>query len=189
MRLTVVTVASLIGGLLFAGYGVDQSPTLDPANYSPPRLPSGKPDLQGLWSNAVLTPLERAADLADKAFLTEEEARDYEAQRIATVNRDARPDDAAADILLAYNDFWWDSGSSGVRTRRTSLIVTRRTAEFRSLRIERSSASRHSGRRRPTGRKRKVSRRAASIMRPRVRRCCRGPTTITTSSCRPTRTC
>ena len=92
-------------------------------DYSPPRLPSGKPDLQGLWSNAVVTPLERPADLADKAFLTEEEAREYTARRVETTNRDSRPDDAAADILLAYNDFWWDSGNSVVRTLRTSLIV------------------------------------------------------------------
>ena len=93
------------------------------ASYSPPRLPSGKPDLQGLWSNALVTPLERPADLADKEFLTEDEAREYQAKRVAAVNRDARPDDAAADILLAYNDFWWDSGTSAVRTLRTSLIV------------------------------------------------------------------
>ena len=98
-------------------------PPLDSANYSPPRLPSGKPDLQGLWSNAVVTPLERPADLADKAFLTEEEAREYTARRVETTNRDSRPDDADADILLAYNDFWWDSGNSVVRTLRTSLIV------------------------------------------------------------------
>lgn len=77
----------------------------------------------GLWSNAVVTPLERPADLADKAFLTEEEAREYQAKRVEEINRDTRPDDAEADILLAYNDFWWDSGTTGVRTLRTSLIV------------------------------------------------------------------
>jgi hypothetical protein len=111
-------------GVLFSALAAGQAPGAgDSAVYSPPRLPSGRPDLQGLWSNALVTPLERPADLADKAFLTEEEAREYEAKRVETINRDARPDDPAADILLAYNDFWWDSGNSGVRTRRTSLIV------------------------------------------------------------------
>jgi hypothetical protein len=118
---SVASVASLCCAVLVSGLAAGQS--LDAADYSPPRLASGKPDLQGLWSNAVVTPLERPADLADKAFLTEEEAREYEARRVETTNRDARPDSAEADILLAYNDFWWDSGNAGVRTRRTSLIV------------------------------------------------------------------
>jgi hypothetical protein len=108
---------------LFSGLGAAQTPAVIGAGYEPPRLASGKPDLQGLWSNAVVTPLERPDDLADKEFLTEEEAREYEAKRVAAVNRDTRPDDAAADILLAYNDFWWDSGEAGVKTRRTSLII------------------------------------------------------------------
>ena len=115
---------SLCCGVLFSGTVAGQEPAaLDPANYSPPRLPSGKPDLQGLWSNAVVTPLERPADLADKPFLTEEEAREYDGKRVETINRDSRPENAEADILLAYNDFWWDSGNSGVRTLRTSLII------------------------------------------------------------------
>ena len=130
---------SLVGmccGVLTSGLVAAQAPApLDSANYSPPRLPSGKPDLQGLWSNAVVTPLERPADLADKAFLTEEEAREYTARRVETTNRDARPDDAAADILLAYNDFWWDSGNSVVRTLRTSLIVVVVITLFISLAV------------------------------------------------------
>jgi hypothetical protein len=109
--------------VLLCASAAAQAPVVFDAGYSPPRLPSGKPDLQGLWSNALVTPLERPADLADKEFLTEEEAREYQAKRVEAVNRDARPDDAAADILLAYNDFWWDSGTTGVKTLRTSLIV------------------------------------------------------------------
>jgi hypothetical protein len=106
-----------------AGLAAAQAPDVFDPSYEPPRLASGKPDLQGLWSNALVTPLERPADLADKEFLTEEEAREYQANRVAAVNRDRRPDDPEADLLLAYNDFWWDSGTSGVRTLRTSLIV------------------------------------------------------------------
>ena len=66
-----------IGGGLAAGGIAAQAPAVFDPSYSPPRLPSGKPDLQGLWSNALVTPLGRPADLADKAFLTEEEARAY----------------------------------------------------------------------------------------------------------------
>ena len=41
------------------------------ANGAVPRTPDGHPDLQGLWSYATLTPLERPAEFAGKEFLTE----------------------------------------------------------------------------------------------------------------------
>ena len=39
------------------------------------RTPDGKPDLQGFWDFRTLTPLERPPSQANKAFLTEEEAK------------------------------------------------------------------------------------------------------------------
>jgi len=48
-----------------------------------PRTPDGRPDLQGVWTNATLTPLERPANLRDRAFLTEAEATALEAQAAA----------------------------------------------------------------------------------------------------------
>jgi hypothetical protein len=92
-------------------------------SYLAPRTANGRPDLQGVWSNAVLTPLERPAELGDKAFLDEQEAENFEQARVAATNRDRRTDDAQADVLNAYNNFWWDSGTNVVATRRTSLIV------------------------------------------------------------------
>ena len=50
------------------------------------KTPWGDPDLQGKWSNATLTPLQRPADLGDKQFFTEEEAKAYVRQRIAATN-------------------------------------------------------------------------------------------------------
>src|SRR5262245_25921594 len=48
----------------------------------------GDPDLQGLWSNSTTTPLERPAALADKEFLTEQEAKALDAaQAIANDTR------------------------------------------------------------------------------------------------------
>src|SRR3979411_60833 len=46
------------------------------------RTPDGHPDLQGVGSFAVLTPLERPDDLADKAILTEAEAAEVEQKLI-----------------------------------------------------------------------------------------------------------
>src|SRR5262245_32698658 len=77
--------------VICAGLGVGALAQSDfDASYQPPRLPSGKPDLQGVWSNAVLTPLERPADLADKPTMTREEAEVYEAKRNAASDRDTR---------------------------------------------------------------------------------------------------
>ena len=100
----------------------------------PPRTPWGAPDLQGVWDFRSLTPLERPADLADQAFLTEEEAAELEQSAIARneelANRPAqrttvtdsvdRGEDGAPGF---YNSFWLDGGTSPVETRRTSLIV------------------------------------------------------------------
>ena len=80
-------------------------------------------DLQGLWTNATITPLERPKDLAGKEFFTKDEAAAYEKRIADTSNRDRRGQTAEADVAGAYNDFWFDRGNRTVPTRRTSLIV------------------------------------------------------------------
>jgi hypothetical protein len=90
---------------------------------STPRTPWGHPDLQGIWSAATITPFERPADMAGKAFLTEKEAADFEQRTAETSNRDRRDGGAEADVARAYNEFWWDRGTKVVPTRRTSLVV------------------------------------------------------------------
>ena len=92
-----------------------------------PRTPDGRPDLQGMWTNATLTPLERPRALADRAFLTEQEAAALEAQ---AAGRQAGADDSAArqqaiarGDVGSYNQFWFDSGSTILPTRQTSLVV------------------------------------------------------------------
>ena len=92
--------------------------------WTAPRTPDGHPDLQGTWTNVTITPLERPADLAGKAFLTEAEAAEYEKQTVARNNVDNRANlTPAADVGLAYNDFWYDRGTKVIGTRRTSLVI------------------------------------------------------------------
>src|SRR5262245_58917347 len=55
-----------------------------------PRTPDGQPDLQGVWTNATLTPLERPADLAAKEFLTPQESEEYQKRVLARWDRDNR---------------------------------------------------------------------------------------------------
>src|SRR6185295_12864517 len=75
-----------------------------------PKTAGAHPDLQGLWTNSTITPLERPAQFANKEFLTEEEARALD--REAASRYDQRSNDAAADIDDAYNQFWWERGST-----------------------------------------------------------------------------
>ena len=97
-----------------------------------PRTPDGKPDLQGFWDFATLTPLERPANLKDKAVLTEDEAKTLQKQNAdrrdraaasSEVRSTARAAGGGAAAVGAYNDFWIDSGSTVVGDRRTSLIT------------------------------------------------------------------
>jgi hypothetical protein len=92
--------------------------TAQPA-YHPPRTPDGQPDIQGIWTNGTLTPMERPAQFAGKEFLTEGEAAAL--KREAASERVDRP--PAAGDVGGYNEFWWDRGSEVVRTRRTSLVI------------------------------------------------------------------
>src|SRR5713101_6351163 len=80
-------------------------------------------DLQGLWTNATITPFERPKEFAGKEFLTEKEAAEFENRALQNANRDRRGANAEADVAGAYNDFWFERGSKVVPTRRTSLVV------------------------------------------------------------------
>jgi hypothetical protein len=39
-------------------------------SWAVPRTADGQPDLQGIWANSTLTPLERPRELGDKQFFT-----------------------------------------------------------------------------------------------------------------------
>ncbi len=85
------------------------------------RTPWGDPDLQGIWSYATFTPLQRPATLAGREFLTPEEVAQQnlaDATRASAERRDELSREG--DLALAYNQVWWDRGAS---TGRTSLIV------------------------------------------------------------------
>ena len=96
--------------------------------------PWGDPDLQGGWSYATLTPLERPDDLGGKEVFTDEEAAEFIEQTLQRRNADRRDEDGSrggfingtvqtSDLARAYNEFWWDKGTAIVGTNRTSLIV------------------------------------------------------------------
>ena len=96
-----------------AGRRVEGAGHAQPAAWKAPTTPWGAPDLQGIWTYATMTPLERPRELAGKPVLSKEEAAEYERQVIArqsVTNNTAGPD-------------WWDPGTQRLIDRRTSLIV------------------------------------------------------------------
>lgn len=82
-----------------------------------PRTPGGHPDLQGYWTNATYTPLERPAALGTKEFYTEVEESEL-VRRLRLQDNSQPKDDIHYD-----NRTWQDeSYSKGISNHRTSLI-------------------------------------------------------------------
>ena len=89
-----------------------------------PRTPDGRPDLQGAWSFATVTPFERPSEFGDKATLSDAEVQQIEEQAAARSKQDeGRQRGTAADVSRAYNDFWYDRGTRVAGTRQTSIVV------------------------------------------------------------------
>jgi hypothetical protein len=103
-----------------------------------PRLPDGRPDLQGTYDLATLTPLERTA--GQPLVLTDEDAakleqqvadRKFRAGLPSKGDRDAPPaggdgSPGAAGNVGGYNNFWIDNGTRYVTVdgrKRSSLVI------------------------------------------------------------------
>ena len=79
----------------------------------------------------TITPLERPAELAEKAVLTAEEAAEYQALENRRQNRDLVDPEKGGALyppesqggVVPYNELWYDRGNTLVEDRRTSLIV------------------------------------------------------------------
>jgi hypothetical protein len=97
-----------------------------------PRTPDGHPDLQGVWTNATITPMTRPAQFKDKATISDAEAKAFEKKdKEVLVSQDGQSDGpliaaAGSSGTGGYNVLFIDKGNELARVdgqARTSLII------------------------------------------------------------------
>ena len=81
-----------------------------------------------MWDFRTLTPMERPDASSGNTFLTDEEAAAFRQQTIDVLDADRRDNADRAfgfgsDIERAYNQFWYDYGTTLTEDKRRSLIV------------------------------------------------------------------
>ena len=64
----VVAIALMAGAAAHLGAQTRRTAAKAQKTWTPSRTPDGQPDLQGYWTNATFTPLERPKELGTKEF-------------------------------------------------------------------------------------------------------------------------
>ena len=139
--LAMLALAAAAGSMLTAAAAQAPAPAASDKPWTLPRTPDGKPDLQGTWSNATLTPLERPAGQA--LALTAEQAAQIENRTQQVKDFRDQPSDpnrpapakggeeralppgeptfierlsaSAGGRVGGYNNFWLDPGERVLR--------------------------------------------------------------------------
>jgi hypothetical protein len=89
--------------------------------YVPPKTPWGDPDLEGVWPGNMGVPMQRNANLGERATLTDEEYAAKQVQAAKQAKADAESTVASdSKIGIGPPSYWTERGKP---TRQTSLIV------------------------------------------------------------------
>ena len=109
---------------------VAQAPVSTSGDWVVPRTPAGHPDLQGNWSSATITPLQRPRDQGPTLSWEEVEVREGRAaNRLERVSRPSDPDRGAPRAgrgVGGYNGIYIDAGDVVAKVYgepRSSLIT------------------------------------------------------------------
>jgi hypothetical protein len=98
-----------------------------PANgWAVPRTPDGRPDLQGIWNAATITPVERPPEFNGKLTVSDADAARFARDFLESSSLDRRDGGPERDRSRAYPNYFVDRGTQLARVDgafRTSLIV------------------------------------------------------------------
>ncbi|HEY8616639.1 hypothetical protein [Phenylobacterium sp.] len=136
-RLAAALAAAALATLAAPPVAAAQAPAA--SAWKAPRNAWGQPDLQGVWTNATITPLERPAQF-NSLVIPEAEARKLEAANAQQNAEGLKPTDPNAKVTdlpvdcgrgfrgtdCGYNSFWVDPGTRVIRIggqARSSIIV------------------------------------------------------------------
>jgi hypothetical protein len=149
MKHLLAAVALAAGFAVAVSHAQSKYSTEPPAGWKVPRLPDGKPDLQGVWGNNGVTPMVRPTQWKDRATITDAEVEELKSFLAKSVEEGG---DAIFGNLIQlalnakdkgefkqvsydpttgnYNQFWmaereWDN--------RTSLIIDPPNGQYPSL--------------------------------------------------------
>jgi len=122
--LAVVIAVVLLVTIPVAGQAPSSTAKAAPAakKWTPARTPDGQPDLQGYWTNATYTPLQRPNNIT-KDFYSKEEAAQIEKQAAERESEQTEPG-TIADVHYDFTQFGLDRNqSTHASSLRTSMIV------------------------------------------------------------------
>jgi hypothetical protein len=119
---TVLVAVAWLSSIAVAGQARSAPNAAATTTYTPPRTPDGQPDLQGFWTNAGYTPLERPDNIT-KEFFTPQEAVEFERTFVEYEAAQTVPG-TIPDVHYDHTQFGLDRSVAGYSTNvRTSLIV------------------------------------------------------------------
>lgn len=123
-RLVTALGVAALGGALLPAQVATQAPSSKPSRTAVtiPRTSDGKPSLDGAWSFATSTPLERPKQFEGKPVLTDAEAKAFLAALPSDGCRIINCESAQGNLESAYGAEWWNWGDR-LADNRTSLII------------------------------------------------------------------
>jgi hypothetical protein len=104
-NLVLASISALALSVMASGQAIPKGPApaktapapIAKGKFTPPRTPDGQPDLQGVWTNNTVTPLQRPKELAGKEFYTETELVEVQKRQSERLAQDEQEGEPAAN--------------------------------------------------------------------------------------------